>query len=195
MPLRHEFLPATRLVAGGDARGFPPAAVPAQRAREVGANVIALNDVKIAAINLYSIAAVAGNDISLTCPGTADDIAGTEFKIDALLGVAAVERTAGVDADVISIDLVTTGAGAKENQPGVKIAGDDVPVSRRSTADRVGGRLNPDSTLIGNIGRVIGMDSRTVCAYSQIVSGDEIVATQEQDAVIDEVLNNEATDR
>ena len=61
-----------------------------QRAGNVRANVVALNDIEVTTIDLYAVAAVAGQDISLTCPGAANDVAAREFKIDTLLGVAPV---------------------------------------------------------------------------------------------------------
>ena len=77
-----------------------------------------------------------------------DRIAVGELKIDALFFVTTIECAASVEPDVVSVDVVTAGAGTVKSDAYLRIAGDDVALCNRNAADRVRRGFNPDAALL-----------------------------------------------
>ena len=104
------------------------------------------------------------------------------------------ERAASVEPNVVSVDVVAGRTSTVKSNTRLKIAGDDVAVRVDGTADGVRRGYDPDAALLRGIVSVIGRKCRAVRTQSHVVAGHGIAAAEQQDAVIREVADGQATD-
>ena len=123
---------------------------------------------------------------------TADQVATAVGHLDAGTAVAQVSAAAEIGADVIALYHHINVVQARDSVE--VIAGNDITLGIRSATDGVGGGLNADATLLSNVVGIIGRKGRTIGAQSNVVAGDGIAATKQQDAVVREVADGQATD-